>query len=165
MSNPFEGKSLAQLRDDVPGLSNAELDALAACVCDGYYVSHNGGGFWVFNGTYFEAMHRHTTDWREAGRLLVKYKLHLEPCRFHEEWWAHDYECHATSRGDTQDPRRAITEAAVIAELTQRIEAVPQIKISEAPPVNITGGMDSVEYVRKIRSGESFEGDGDEFKL
>ena len=28
------------------------------------------------------------------------------------------------------------------------------IKISEAPGVNITGGMDSVEYVRKIRDGE-----------
>ena len=30
------------------------------------------------------------------------------------------------------------------------------IKISEAPPTNITGGMDSVEYVRRIRDGKSF---------
>ena len=29
------------------------------------------------------------------------------------------------------------------------------IKISEAPPTNITGGIDSVEYVRRIRDGKS----------
>lgn len=31
---------------------------------------------------------------------------------------------------------------------------VEPVKISEAPPINITGGMDSVEYVRMIRDGD-----------
>lgn len=33
------------------------------------------------------------------------------------------------------------------------------ILISKAPPTNITGGMDSVEYVHRIRSGELLEQD------
>lgn len=134
MSNPFLGKSLTQLRDGAPSLSNAELDALAACVCDGEWLQFSPtiGGKMIWNvwvstkyGGYilFPAHFHYTTDWREAGRLLVKYKidtLWIEDHKDDGDVWAAVGPSPQYSVNTSL--HRAITEAAVAAELTKRIE-------------------------------------------
>jgi len=129
MPNPFLDKSLEDLRDMVlrGELSDQNLDNLAAQYC-GVEVTRLSYG-WIIDGP--------TSDWHKAGWLIEKYRLPVYP---------------------VGKPRRAITEAAVVAELQVMIEDSEKkrdlIIISEAPPTNITGGMDSVEYVRRIRNGE-----------
>lgn len=40
-----------------------------------------------------------------------------------------------------------------------KVKAARDVVISELPGIDITGGMDSVEYVRRMRSGEPLDGD------
>lgn len=68
-----------------PPLSGTDLDALAACVCDGEWVKRNKAGKWLAwrddprqeIGWWW--LKEYTTDPREAMRLMVKYWLHIEP--------------------------------------------------------------------------------------
>ena len=151
--NPFLGKTLTQLRDGVPGCSNPELDALAACVCrDGWvqyferhpktnhkkpgWYQYKGWNFWLLLSANNLSRFAPTTDWREAGRLLKKYRLDVK--WFHKEYG----EIHFLSqdilyvsfnvtdksrfgvwhRFDPKTLNRALTEAACIVALTKWIE-------------------------------------------
>lgn len=131
--NPFLGKSLTEWRDGVPGYSGPELSALAACVCDEewvrpvmrqYHDCIDKFTVWQRHCIFPAPFHlwysvlRYTADWREAGRLMVKYQLTV---RLYKDGWG--------CRGDyvddflrSKNPCRAITEAAVIAGLTKWIE-------------------------------------------
>lgn len=158
-----------------PPLSDADLDALAAEWCEGLEVKYSSEWetkFWYI-GTPSE-WHKppaYTTDPREAMRLQVKYRLGIQWLRdTGGDYNEHLCVCKSLNPtmpieniplaglSDDEIMRlecRAITEAAVLAELTKREEK--PVKISEAPPINITGGMDSVEYVRRIREGEDLD--------
>ena len=147
--NPFPGKTLTQLRDGVPGCSNPELDALAACVChDGwvqYFERHpktnhkrpgwyryKGWEFWLLLSVNNLSRFAPTTDWREAGWLLEKYWIHIRPIipehpdEHTKPYWTIVYANRVwrkmKSGGRHDSPRRAITETAVIAALTKWIE-------------------------------------------
>lgn len=155
-----------------PSLSDADLDALAACLCDGQWIQMNEHiRHWVEwhlelvnveNG--WLAPVPFTTDPREAMRLQVKYNLGVSPFDAIGATFTKGWGICAQFKEDTTEARcRALTGAAVLAELTKREEGAEEpVKISKAPPTNITGGMDSVEYVRRMREGEEgFEYAGD----
>lgn len=118
--NPFLNASLSDLIAMVPGLSNSELDALAAMACDGE---------WVFQERWQVPYYRRilpmygpriidspTTDPREAMRLLVKYRISVCPMG-ETSWWVRKG-LEKTRVHINDNPCRAITEAAVIAALT-----------------------------------------------
>ena len=134
--NPFTDKSLHQLRDMVQNgdLSDPDLDALCAKHCEGYIQSwDNNRPSWLPPGKsgIGGACPKYTTDGREAMRLLVKYQLELGPnghCGGPDIFWE-CAPCLEDVRGPddeptplTQNPCRAIAEAAVTAELTRMIE-------------------------------------------
>ncbi|KKN32688.1 hypothetical protein LCGC14_0811490 [marine sediment metagenome] len=137
MTNPFhhtreDGSeyraSLPELKAMVPGLADAELNALCAAVCDEEFVEEFVE--WLDDGVnppgfrarirlrdpipYYGPIARYTSDWREAGRLLEKY----HPSVLHHLLRRFPWE-----RGSlTEEFRRDITEAAVVAGLTEMIE-------------------------------------------
>ena len=125
--NPFLGKTLTELRDGVPGYSNPELDALAAKYCCKNTEQMNSG-WWVVDGQWYHP----TTDRHQAMRLQEKYWIHIRPIipecpdEFTKPYWTIVYPNrvwrNAGSGGRHDNPRRAITETAVIAALTERIE-------------------------------------------
>ena len=130
--NPFEGKSLTELLDGVPGYADPELNALCACVCDEEWVEF-GAYNWIYcdpKRTYLSgycAVIKYPTDWREAGRLLEKYRLRVTPAG-KKGWWVHDGNFAHCSAISHDNPCRAITEAAVTAALTKMIDAKPSNK-------------------------------------
>ena len=132
MSNPFQNASLPELLAMIPDLSDAELDALTAIYCEGWDGSKHLGSrkfrlFNSFTGEHEEvACPIYTSDWREAGRLLVKYRLTLMPLR--DEWGVLGHPS-KPMLAEASSPCRAIAEAACVAELTQRIEGVAEKQV------------------------------------
>ena len=79
--NPFTDKSLQDLIDMAPSLSDPELNALCAKYCEGYIQSwDNNRPSWLPPGKSGRggACPKYTTDPREAMRLLVKYRLNVQ---------------------------------------------------------------------------------------
>ena len=147
MTNPFHytreddseyHASLSELKAMVPGLTDPELNALCAALCGGKWVKYSNktsctGWFKpILTVHYYEGRRcwtwsplgtNYTSDWREAGRLLEKYKLDL--------MWLEDYEDYgdiwaaipsASRTSFNTNPCCAIAKAAVMAGLTEMIE-------------------------------------------
>ncbi|KKM93510.1 hypothetical protein LCGC14_1207720 [marine sediment metagenome] len=146
MTNPFhhtreDGSeyraSLPELKAMVPGLADAELNALCAAVCDGEWVCcaerfYGGWQKWnVLFGAWLSFVHCTltypycpTSDWREAGRLLEKYGLIVRPGSIKNvpiRLWFSSSRWQFNKATNT-NPCRAITEAAVVTRLTEMIE-------------------------------------------
>lgn len=131
MPNPFHNAPLADLKAMVENgdLSDPELDALCAAACDGEWVARFGdqvspfpSSWRAFSGGpatgafYIKDMPRYTSDWREAGRLLVWL---LDHYREKKSWdVAEEFlRPFLGSCGTSPKIRRYITEAAVCAAL------------------------------------------------
>ena len=117
MPNPFTDKSLRDLIDMAPALSDPELDGLAAEYCETGAISLSK--FWILDGRWYHP----TTDGREAGRLLVKYRMEFT-------WYENCPEaagCVGPSPGRRYEFKkseecRAIAKAALSISLTEAIE-------------------------------------------
>lgn len=130
--------SLQDLIDMAPSLSDPKLDALCAAACDELYVEERDcvadglyDAWWdsyLPFGVQWGICPEFTTDWREAGRLLVKYRIGVNPLRpvfegTRDDLWEANAEEYDTYFGpDFDNPCRAITLAAVVAALTEMIE-------------------------------------------
>ena len=141
--NPFLDKPPSELKAMLPDLSDPELDALCACVCNGEWVEENTDGevsFWqmacLVGWTHLKKeIWCWTTMFRlsyfppeNAIRLLVKYELEVGPngyCGKTGTFWESgpSLEDIRSDPGSLKpNPCRAITEAAVTVELTGAIE-------------------------------------------
>lgn len=118
-------------------LEDAEIDALAACVCEGMWVRlsekkwfNKEGTFFIWEHCYFGwelwlRIPAYTTDPREAMRLMVKY--HLDPTPILTGGNQENWKVHGTFRNESsqvkntvEDLCRALTECALIEALTMR---------------------------------------------
>ncbi len=137
--NPFLNKSLSELKAMTPGLADPELDALCAAVCDEEWVKLDRVKMrrtneirFLWKRYYFFSdgpnilldVPRVTSDWREAGRLLVKYRLIVWPDSIQNvpiKLWFSSTRWQFNKAANT-NPCRAIADAAVVAGLTGMIE-------------------------------------------
>lgn len=133
-TNPFLDKSPSDLLAMVQqgDLSDAELDALCACVCYGEWVHSAPSNWSVINfATLRDGLWRrpkkYTSDGREAMRLLVKYRLGVIPYQNikvipYRVGWRAAYpkiSYRPDVCGDSVNPCRAIAEAALTVELAR----------------------------------------------
>lgn len=131
--NPFTNKSLPEIREMVPGLSDTELNAAAAKYCYGCEIRLNKRWGWQMVTEYGATrVIQPTTDGREAMRLLEgkQYRLRSMADGVAGPWCVIGWQRSPVDSFFQWTPEcdgkgnlcRAITYAAVIAELTKRIE-------------------------------------------
>lgn len=132
MTSPFLDATLPELLAMVQNgdLSDPELDALCAAACDGEWVEwselHVEWMMWqeskyhpprLIKGWHWRYLRDYTSDWREAGRLIEKYRLSLAPAPGNQ-WEVFK----PFRRIVSASPLRAIASAALTVELTRMIE-------------------------------------------
>lgn len=135
MGNPFEEKSLAEIRAMVPDLADADLDALAACVCNGVWLRWNpksgpsdrewywqawvGEGWYPLYGVHYD--YRPTTDPVHAMRLQEKYHINVTCFQYSDgdRWEARAGYGHIEAQFG-KSLCRVRTEAGLVAELKKR---------------------------------------------
>ncbi|KKN05259.1 hypothetical protein LCGC14_1089030 [marine sediment metagenome] len=147
MNNPFLNKSLPELKAMTPGLADPELNALCAAMCDekwvrwydderfiAYRIPERAGWFCfesyeaVTPRIRLEGYYEPTSDGREAMRLLEKL-LDQGQVGFHKTkdgrivlMYGESIVTQNFAFIKSNTVYRAITEAAVVAGLTEMIE-------------------------------------------